>query len=198
MTRMPRNEGSLALKTQTRRHTERRSMMPAREAEERYVMPEAERQRDVRLVTHRYDARKNAPPARRQKPQFRIKAKHIICALLAFIALFAVAMRQIQIDGQILELDKMRKTLKDEQKRGEDLSLDLAMKLDIEKAQAVAHGELGMDYPEQGQIKAIVIPPIQNESTPVYAVNSAPLPNESRAAKDGIAGFFDSLMESLR
>lgn len=196
--RMPRNEGALALAPRDDRMTRQAPAPPYREERERYYAPEPARPRDYRAVTRRYESRRNAPPPRREKPRFRLKAKYVIAGILVFTAIFAVLYRQMRIDGQILELHNMRSTLEDEQKRAEDLSLELALKLDIEKVQNVARDELGMDYPAQGQVKAVVLPPIHNESTASYAADVAPAPKESYAAKDGIAGFFESLMESLR
>lgn len=180
---VPRTHGALALQE---------PMHPAPRREERPVRREQEQ--DFREITRRHDERKRQPKGSAQPRRgFRLRPKYVFLTLLVFGAVFGLLYRQTLIEQKMLELHDMRTLLTNEQKRGEDLNLELSMKLDIEQVQSVARQQLGMDYPDAGQTRAVLLPPMTNQSTAQYV--EAPISIDTQP--DSFSAWLDQLREQL-
>lgn len=130
------------------------------------LKPAPEEKRDYQLAAQRYTKRQEAP---RTKPvptrAKRIRAWQVLAVMGAFAAIFGLLYRQITIEQQMIELHEMRTTLTTEQKRAEDLRLELALTHDIAHVQAVARDEMSMNYPTVDQTRQVVLPPVKTPST---------------------------------
>lgn len=152
-------------------------------------------QEDVnyREAAERYgrDDRRPAPQPRAEaKPRKRSKA--VLLALLFFAAAFALLMRQIGIEREIVALHDMRTELTQEQRRGEDLSLELSLKMDIDNVQRTAKEVMNMNYPDVEMTRSVELPTIKTGST-IEKANTVVDQEET----DAFAAWLDGIAESL-
>lgn len=167
-----RTAGSLALK-------------PAPQPAPSYPQERYERRRPA-------EERTRPAPAPRKAAKSRIRPKKVLLVMAIFGVIFGLLYRQISIEQSMVELHKMRTTLATEQKRGEDLRLELSLQHDIARVQAVAREEMNMDYPNVDQTHVVVLPPVKTPSTAEQVVT-----NVTDNQPEGLAAWIEEIREKL-
>ncbi len=127
---------------------------------------------DYRRAAERYSAREiSGPPqtqrAKEKKP--RVRARSVLTVIVLLAGIFTLLIRQIDIEREIVNLHSLRTTLTEEERHGEELRLQLSLKLDVDNVQRTAKEKLNMDYADVEMTRPVSLPPIKTGSTAEFA-----------------------------
>ncbi|MGI6004225.1 MAG: hypothetical protein ACOX88_02250 [Christensenellales bacterium] len=90
----------------------------------------------------------------------------LVCGVLLFFAIsLAYVARLSTLAANNTKIGEMQAQLHEQQLRGEDLQLKYASATNLEKVMQIAENDLGMGYPENGQIREVALHiPSENEN----------------------------------
>lgn len=119
---------------------------------------EEARRRRALAAQERADAEKEAVRRRQHRVQMMFAILGIFVVVLIAGGIFSLLMRYIQIEQMIVTQRKLTAEIEDQQKRLEELHVEINMRGNISQIQDYARENLNMDYAQKDKTRVIALP----------------------------------------
>lgn len=123
-----------------------------------WQLAEAERQRREQEARERAEAEAEEARRRQHRVQALFAAVGIVAVLAVAGGIYTLLLRYVQLENMVVEQRALTAQIEDQQRRLEELQVEINMQGDISKIQDYARENLHMDYAKKEDTRVVALP----------------------------------------